>query len=80
MKTEREKIAEVAQSFAPLAALPDLSAPEIDAAIEELRALRMQIHAIDYGSAPGYRKYETPPEGGNDDGIEGERRVQASPV
>ena len=67
METKREKIAETAQSFAPLLSLPDLSPAEIDAAIEELRALRMQIHAIDYGSAPGYRKYDTAPERGNDD-------------
>jgi hypothetical protein len=66
METERKKIAELAQSFAPLVYVPDLPAAEIDAAIEELRALRMQIHAMDYGSAPGYRKYDTTPANGTD--------------
>jgi hypothetical protein len=55
MKTERERLVEMAQLFGPLLSDPDLSAAEIDAAIEELRTFRMHIHAIDYGSAPGYR-------------------------
>lgn len=57
MKTEREKLVEMAQIFGPLLSDPDLSPAEIDAAIDELRTFRMQIHAIDYGSAPGYRNY-----------------------
>jgi hypothetical protein len=32
---------------------------DIDALIEELRPLRMKIRAIDYGSAPGLRKYDS---------------------
>ena len=47
-----------AEAFVPLLSNPDLSEIEIDAAIEELRSLRMKIHAIDYGSAPGFRKPE----------------------
>jgi hypothetical protein len=59
LKTAREKIAEIARSFAPLLTDPDLSEKDIDAAIEELRPLRMHIRAIDNGSAPGFRAYGT---------------------
>ena len=58
MKTEREKVAEIANSFAPFLSDPDLTEMDIDALIEELRPLRMKIRAIDYGSAPGFRNYD----------------------
>ena len=58
MKTEREKVVEIANSFAPLLSDPNLSEMDIDALIEELRPLRMKIRAIDYGSAPGFREYD----------------------
>jgi hypothetical protein len=58
MKTEREKVVELASSFAPLLSDPNLTEMDIDAMIEELRPLRMKICAIDYGSAPGFRKYD----------------------
>jgi hypothetical protein len=58
MRSERGKVLKQAEVFAPLLSNPDLSETEIDAAIEELRSLRMKIHAIDYGSAPGFRKPE----------------------
>jgi len=47
-----------AEVFVPLLSNPDLSETEIDAVIEELRSLRMKIHAIDHGSAPGFRQPE----------------------
>jgi len=56
--TEREKVAKIAESFVPLLFDPTLSEMDIDAAIEELRPLRMKIRALDYGSAPGFRQYE----------------------
>ena len=52
---ERQKLVKAAQVFAPLLKEPDLSAEEIDAVIEELRSVRMHIHAIDNGEAPGFR-------------------------
>ena len=58
MKTEREKVVELASSFAPLLSDPNLTEMDIDAMIDELRPLRMKICAIDYGSAPGFRKYD----------------------
>ena len=58
MKTEREKVVEIANSFAPFLSDPNLSEMDIDALIEELRPLRMKIRAIDYGSAPGFRNYD----------------------
>jgi hypothetical protein len=57
MKTEREKVVEIANSFAPFLSDPNLTEMDIDVLIEELRPLRMKIRAIDYGSAPGFRKY-----------------------
>lgn len=59
MKTERDKVVEIANSFAIFLSDPDLTEMDIDALIEELRPLRMKIRAIDYGSAPGFRKYDT---------------------
>ena len=59
IKTEREKVGEIASSFAPLLSDPNLTEMDIDAMIEELHPLRMKIRAIDYGSAPGFRKYDT---------------------
>ena len=58
MKTEREKVVKIASSFTPLLSAPNLSEMDIDAAIEELRPLRMKIRAIDNGSAPGFRNYD----------------------
>ena len=52
---EPQKLVKAAHVFAPLLNDPDLSAEEIDAVIEELRFVRMHIHAIDYGDAPGFR-------------------------
>jgi hypothetical protein len=63
MKTEREKVVRIANSFAPFLSDPNLTELDIDALIEELRPLRMKIRAIDYGSAPGFRKYDE----GNDE-------------
>jgi hypothetical protein len=51
----RQKIVKAARVFTPLLDILDLSEEEIDIAIEELRSLRMHIHAIDYGDAPGFR-------------------------
>jgi hypothetical protein len=58
MKTEREKVVEIANSIASFLSDPNLTEMSIDALIEELRPLRMRIHSIDYGSAPGFRKYD----------------------
>jgi hypothetical protein len=52
---EHQKLVQAARVFTPLLVDPDLSDKEIDAMIEELRPLRMHIHAIDYGDAPGFR-------------------------
>jgi hypothetical protein len=57
---ERQKLVKAARIFAPLLAEPDLSEDEIDASIEELRPVRMHIHAIDYGDAPGFQPKEIP--------------------
>ena len=57
LRAERQKIIEKAQFFSPLLNCAHLSEDEIDAAIEELRPLRMHVHAIDYGDAPGYRDF-----------------------
>lgn len=57
MKAEREKIVELVNSFAPFLSDQNLTEMDIDALIEELRPLRMNILAINYGSAPGFRKY-----------------------
>ena len=54
----RQKLVKAARVFAPLLAEPDLSEDEIDTVIEELRSVRMHIHAIDYGEAPGFRWYQ----------------------
>ena len=51
----RQNLVKAARVFAPLLDELDLSAEAIDIAIEELRPLRMHIHAIDYGDAPGFR-------------------------
>lgn len=56
LSEERRKIVIAARSFAPLLAEINLPAETIDEAIEELRPLRMHIHAIDYGDAPGFRE------------------------
>jgi hypothetical protein len=61
MKSERAKVVKQAEVFAPLLSDPDLSETDIGVAIEELRPLRMKIRAIDYGSAPGFRIYDTDP-------------------
>ena len=53
---ERQKLVKAARLFAPLLAEPELSEDEIDTVIEELRSVRMYIHAIDYGDAPGFRR------------------------
>jgi len=58
MKTEREKIVEIANSLAPFLSDPDLTEMDIDALIDELRPFRMKIRAIDYGSAPGFREFD----------------------
>jgi hypothetical protein len=52
---ERQKLVQAARVFTPLLAATNLSEEEIDAMIEELRPLRMHIHAIDYSEAPGCR-------------------------
>ena len=52
---ERLRMVAAAQVFTPLLAEPELSEDEIDWVIEELRSVRMHIHAIDYGEAPGFR-------------------------
>lgn len=52
---ERRKVVEATTPFAPLLDKSNLTAEEIDEAIEELRPLRMHIRAIDYGEAPGFR-------------------------
>jgi hypothetical protein len=53
---KRQKLVDAAREFAPLLATPNYSEEEIDDAIEELRPLRMHIHALEYGDAPGFRK------------------------
>ncbi|MGD8753694.1 MAG: hypothetical protein PVG14_19855 [Anaerolineales bacterium] len=53
---KRRKAVEEALFFESLVNNPDLSEEEIDIAIEELRALRVYIRAIDYGDTPGFRK------------------------
>jgi hypothetical protein len=55
-RAERQEVAAAAKSFALLLINPDLTDEEIDTAIEALRPLRMQLRAIDYGEASGYRK------------------------
>ena len=55
---DRQKLVQAARVFKPQLADPALSEEEIDAAIEELRPLRMHIHAIDYGDAPGFRRIQ----------------------
>ena len=53
---ERQRTVNAVSPFAPLLDQTDLTEEAIDDAIEELRPLRMHIHAIDYGDAPGFRK------------------------
>ncbi len=55
---QRQKIVQDARLFEPLLSHKDILEEGIDAAIEELRPLRMHIRAIDYGSAPGFRNYD----------------------
>ena len=52
---ERQKLVNAARAFAPLLDEPELSVETIDTVIEELRPVRMHIHALDYGEAPGFR-------------------------
>ncbi len=54
--SEREKVVAAAKPFTPLLSNFDLTAEEIDAAIEELRPLRMHLRALEDGDAPGFRK------------------------
>jgi hypothetical protein len=52
---ERLKLVTAARVFDPMLT-EDLSEEQIDTLIEELRPIRMHIHAIDYGDAPGFRR------------------------
>jgi hypothetical protein len=53
---DRQVVIKAAKVFGLLLNKSELSEEEIDAATEELRPLRMHIHALDYGDAPGYRE------------------------
>jgi len=44
---ERERLVEETKSYEDLPANPSLSHEDIDRCIEELRAIRLRIHAID---------------------------------
>ena len=44
---ERERLVEETESYMDLPAYPALSNEDIDRCIEELRAIRLRIHAID---------------------------------
>jgi len=52
----RQQLVKAARRFEPLLDILNFSEEEIDDAIEELRPLRMHIHALDYGDAPGFRE------------------------
>ena len=65
MDNGRAKLVGQARQFEQLLNDPGLTEEEINAAIEELRPLRFQIHALDYGSAPGYRVYDREVNGGD---------------
>jgi len=58
-KPPQEKLQELtdfSSQYAEILALDQLDESEIDAAIEELRSVRMWFHAQKYGEAPGFRK------------------------
>jgi hypothetical protein len=49
-------LTEISRQFALILDDPDINEEQIDAAIEELRPIRMWFHASKYGEAPGYRQ------------------------
>jgi hypothetical protein len=55
-KNKRNKLTSFSQVYADLLAETDISEEQIDAAIEELRPIRMWFHADQYGDAPGFRR------------------------
>lgn len=46
----------VAHQYGELLDNLELTEDQIDAAIEELRPVRMWFHALEYGDAPGFRE------------------------
>jgi hypothetical protein len=60
IQEQRQNLTAVSQQFAELFAEADLSEDQIDAAIEELRPIRMWFHASKYGDAPGFRVSQGP--------------------
>jgi len=52
---DRRKLTAFSQAYAGLLHDYELSEDQIDAAIEELRPVRMWFHAMTYGDAPWFR-------------------------
>ena len=57
-KTHKSKLTEASLHYADLLKADQLSEMDIDAAIEELRPVRMWFHAFKYGDAPGFRPHK----------------------